>query len=72
MHANFAKVLVRDGEQEYLVMFRLEKSIWTGSVAEFKAKAEVNKLSVGYCKPPSDHAATEMVVKYLKVRNRDK
>jgi len=72
MHATFAKVLVQNGEHQFLVTFRLEKSIWTGAVSEFEAKRESNKLNVGYSKPPSNEAACEMVIKYLKVRKRDK
>ena len=72
MHASFAKVLVRDGERQFLVLFRLEKSIWTGAVSEFDNRTESNTLNVGYCKPPSIETACELVMKYLKVRKRDR
>jgi len=72
MHASFAKVLVQNGEHQFLVLFRLEKSIWTGAVSEFNNKTETNTLNVGYCKPPSIETACELVIKYMTVRKRDK
>lgn len=72
MHSTFAKFLVQHGEHQYLVMFRLDRSIWTGAVSEFKDRAESNKLEFGTCSPPSDKTACELVCQYSKVRKRDK